>query len=681
MSQSLRIVWLLSVAITGGTVLAAESRVGFKNNRLKVDGKPFFIYGCWGTPNSDYAKFRRRYFNTAFMSWKASVTEGPKAAAEGLMVIPYPYAPSWNEKVREAMQSIRNEDWVLAWNIGDDLSKEEHIQAALKVRDAMRAIDPQGRPIMFDAIGRYEDFAKIPDMWCAYAYALVKSPRSAPPARKPAGLREYGDWLNRMRLLGRQDCFFWTWAQCHVQIWYSLKYLGGVAKKDHWRPSRFPDGDHLRLVAAHAISAGCRGLLWFVHYYFQGDHIGCDRYARAGVIGCQLDVVGPLIAQGKTGERLKTSDPSVWATPIDFPGGRLICLVKTGDRYNYQPDAAEANDIGIETGARGKAYQIGLEFKELRQPRCSFHLATWLLVTKDDALVARLRERHRAVLPDMARFVAEELEARIAKMRPVFGELRKGGSALRQARQRLDRARRHIEEKGWVEAGRLTEEGLTVLRTAQHRVWSETWSDDVLAMGLKLTDFYILPSVARDIELLKRDAWGPNHLQNGSFESDAGWGGAKLAHDTKGKAALISGAGRTGSRALRLASDSRTIYKGEPQDWVTANVVSDRIPAKPNEIWEIAAWVRVPKRLEQTGRGITIALFAYDTDGKSIPGYGAQALEAAQVEATQGWQRVRLVVPLRSSGITAVAARLAICGIGEAYLDDVTVRRLEESKT
>ena len=156
-------------------------------------------------------------------------------------------------------------------------------------------------------------------------------------------------------------------------------------------------------------------------------------------------------------------------------------------------------------------------------------------------------------------------------------------------------------------------------------------------------------------------------------------GGAKLAHDTKGKVALISGAGRAGNRALRLASDSPTIYKGDPQDWVTANVVSEKIPAKPKEIWEIAAWVRAPKRMEQTERGITIALFAYDAEGKRIRGYGTQSLEAAHVEATQGWKRMRLVVPLRSSGIAAIAARLAICGVGEAYLDDVTVRRLGAS--
>jgi len=74
---------------------------------------------------------------------------------------------------------------------------------------------------------------------------------------------------------------------------------------------------------------------------------------------------------------------------------------------------------------------------------------------------------------------------------------------------------------------------------------------------------------------------------------------------------------------------------------------------------------------------VTIALFAYNADGKAIPGYGAQGSEAVQVEATDGWKRLRLIVSLRSPDIASIAARLALCGVGEAYLDDVTVRQLQ----
>jgi len=667
---------VLSFVVAGAISSSAQPRVEFKDNRLKVDGNPFFIYGCWGTPNKDYAEFKRRHFNTAFLGWKATVEEGPKAAAAGLMVIPYPYAPGWSDNVEAVMKSVADKDWVLAWDIGDDLSKEEHIQAALKVNEKMKAIDPQKRPVMFDAINRYEEFSKIPDMWCAYAYPLVKDIAPAPPARKPGGLKEYGDWLDRMRLLGRRDGFFWTWTQCHVQVWYCEKYLGGTPK-DKWKHSRFPDGDHLRLIAAHAISSGCRGVMWFVARYFQDEFYGRDRYARAAVIGCELGMVGRLIASGRTGPRLKTSDPSVWATPIDFPGGRLICLLKTGDRCHYQPDAAEAKDVRVETGVPGKVHQIGFDVKPLSEPTCSFPLTSWLLVSDDGSLVNRVRAAHAAVLPDMAGFAVEELEARIAKAKPVFETMAKGSEALRPAEERLAEAREHLQAKRWTEAGVAADEGLTLARTAQHRLWRDTLSDDMLAAGFKLTDFYILPDVAGNIALLKRDSWSPNQLKNGSFESDDGWGGGKLGHDATGKVAVLDGVGRNGSRALRLASSSPTIYEGKPQDWVTASVVSGKIPAEKGQVWEVAAWVRVPKDFEQTVRGVTIALFAYGTDGRRVTGYGAQNLETPHVKATNGWQRVRLLVPLRSSDIRSVAARISVCGVGEVFVDDVVVRRLQ----
>ena len=662
------------------SVCLAGPRVEFVNNRLTVDGKPFFFYGCWGTPGGNFAEFKRRHFNTAFMGWRNALKDASKAADAGLMVIPYPYAPGWKDKMKEAVQSLSKEDWVLGWNIGDDLAKPEHVQAALKVRDEIRAIDPQRRPIMFDAIGRYEEFARIPDMWCAYAYPLVKRAFDAAASGKPGGLKQYGEWLNRKRIMGRPDGFFWTWAQCHVQIWYSVKYLGGVIKKDQWRPSRFPDGDHLRLIAAHAVSAGARGLMWFVHYYFNDDHLGRDRYARAAAIGCELDVVGPLIAQGRTGRRLKTNDPSVWATPIDFPGGRLICLLKTGERYHYQPDGAEVKDLRVETGVDGRLYQIGFDFKELPEKKCSFELTSWLLSTKDAALVEQLRQRHRAVLPDMARFAAEELEARLKKVEPVFHDLAKGTEAVTRSRTLHRQAGQHIDGKNWIEAGRSAEEGLRILRASQHRAWTETWTDEMAEVGLKRSDFYLLPRFRKDVKALMADSWGPDQLRSGTFETEAKWSGAKLAHDTTGKAGLIPGAGRNGTRGLRLMSASPTIYQDEEKDWVTVNLVSEKIPAKVNDIWEIAGWVRVPKRIEKTERGFTIALFAYDGKGNRIPGYGTQALETVQVQETEGWKRIRSVVPLRSAGTASIAARLAMCGVGEAYLDDVTVRKLEAAR-
>ena len=79
-----------------------------------------------------------------------------------------------------------------------------------------------------------------------------------------------------------------------------------------------------------------------------------------------MEVVGAFIAQGRIGERLKTEDMSVQATPIDFPGGRLICLLKTGYRYQFQPDRAEVSDLDIGQFRNGnKVFQIGYDFKEL----------------------------------------------------------------------------------------------------------------------------------------------------------------------------------------------------------------------------------------------------------------------------------------------------------------------------
>jgi hypothetical protein len=90
--------------------------------------------------------------------------------------------------------------------------------------------------------------------------------------------------------------------------------------------------------------------------------------------------------------------------------------------------------------------------------------------------------------------------------------------------------------------------------------------------------------------------------------------------------------------------------------------------------------VRVPKTLAKTERGVTVSLFVYDDKGKPIPKLGGQDHEAGQVETTGDWKRLRTVLHLHSPQAAAIAARVALCGIGEAYLDDVSVRRLEVQK-
>lgn len=653
-------------------------RVEFADGRLLVDDTPFFIYGCWGTPDSDYDQLRRRHFNTTLLGWKTAVRSGHTAAASGLMVIPYTYAPGWSVSMREGVAAIAHEDWVLGWDIGGDLGKSEQVPVVSRVAAAVRELDDQRRPLMLDTIDLHEQFVSLADLWCTYAYPLASPAVSAPPSRLPAGFAEYTSWLAHMRSQAGADGFFWTLGQCHAPRWYCTRYLTGKSA-DRRLPSRFPDGDHLRLVSAHAISAGVRGLLWFTGVYFQADYLGRDRYARAAIIGCELDVVGALLAQGQVGERLLVSDPSVWATPVDFPGGRLICLLKTGENYHYQPDSGEATAVRVNVGRAGRIFQIGPVFRELAEPMCSFTLSSWLLVTEDAALTKRLRARHAAVVPDMAAFASEELEARLRKVEGVLTELSPGTGSLDRARRLSHEAVSALTARKWQRACRRSEEGLTLLRTAQRHAWDEAWRQGAAGLGMvnsEMTDFYLLPRMADRVARLRNDGWGQNVLRNGTFESDTGWGGAILTHDAQQSVSIAADGGRHGTRALRLFSDDTHTHAGLHQDWVSAHVVSPPTVARAGEQWQISAWVRIPRPLAHTARGFTLALVGYTSSGKPVAGTRLQQLEARRVTATDGWEQMTLVVPIRSATVASVAVRAALCGMGEALVDDVSMQRL-----
>ena len=66
--------------------------------------------------------------------WYTARGQLQKAADAGLMVVPYPYAPGWvnSKAMRDGTKSIMHKDWVLAWNIGDDLHTPEQLKAALR---------------------------------------------------------------------------------------------------------------------------------------------------------------------------------------------------------------------------------------------------------------------------------------------------------------------------------------------------------------------------------------------------------------------------------------------------------------------------------------------------------------------------------------------------------------------
>lgn len=135
------------------------------------------------------------------------------------------------------------------------------------------------------------------------------------------------------------------------------------------------------------------------------------------------------------------------------------------------------------------------------------------------------------------------------------------------------------------------------------------------------------------------------------------------------------GAHGSGDVALLFTSDAPLTFQGKASDewdWVKQQYVTESIPVKKGEILEVSAWVNVGEDIQGTKRGAL--LWANRVGVAVIAGYG----EVVRAKRTRGWEQLRQIVVTDREEMAAVSLRVALCGRGKAYIDDLCIRRLVE---
>ncbi|MBD3292786.1 MAG: hypothetical protein GF393_07655 [Armatimonadia bacterium] len=694
------------IAIAALIVICANAygeempRVSFQENRLYVDGEPFFPYGCWG-PIESVESMRRHHMTCVFSGMGGAPDLLDDVAEQDFMVITYPYAPSWGPQHEEHVLEVRDHPNLLAWNIGDDL-KGDDADIARHAFEFIRKNDPYNRPIMLDVIQGFDEYTWFDEMFNTYHYPLLKE-------------ENLQDYIDRFRLeheIVGANKYLWTWAQAHVQIWYTQKYLDPTVK---WMPSRYPDGENLRMVAYSSLAAGCRGLLWFVSRYFGDDYHGTDRYAEAGLIGCELEVYGPLLAEGTVGPKLETVNPNLHVWPVDFPGGRLLLAMVFDDRTQYHVGSATAaGDRTVKLDEPIPEEAVVAQFTEQggyrpvhpNQTRDeitlpSFEMTEVFVISADPQVRSEIGVRMRAVEADSARFATQALSAKIAKVEPVLDVMlanmpdpdptgttvawtRRAYHSVTAnmgiARKRLIEAQDFIEAGQWTRARRQADRGRTIMRSAVRRAWEELNRDPFIRDADLLPNFYLVEQYAPILQAIAEAKPGENLLANPSFERMegdvvAGWQGMAAGHNQTGARGLVE-TGRTGGFGLRFTSDSPTIYHGDERDWVTVNALSDPLEVRQWDGLEASAWVRIDEGMQKTERGAVLQIAGYDEAGEGLGGWTVTDVETNRFKATDGWVKMTVRTVVTQPDAATAAVRLGVCGVGEAVFDDVALVRM-----
>ncbi|MFC1597722.1 hypothetical protein ACFL5Q_07280, partial [Planctomycetota bacterium] len=239
---------------------------------------------------------------------------------------------------------------------------------------------------------------------------------------------------------------------------------------------------------------------------------------------------------------------------------------------------------------------------------------------------------------------------------------------LGAAREKIQLSDAALASGDYPTAYRQAQRGMRPLRLLQRAHWESAASllpSPVTSPAA--VSFATLPWHWSLMERIASARPGPNAVEGGDFEElgtmlRAGW--QHFQHPSPGvyaEADLTSEAAHSGRFGLRLAAqaiepDQPEILVESPPSWITAPAV----PVQAGELVSIHGWVQVPEPIRGSVDGLLI-----------IDSLSGEPL-AERILETAGWKEFTLYRIATEPG--NIALTFALSGVGEAWVDDVTVQ-------
>jgi hypothetical protein len=449
-------------------------------------------------------------------------------------------------------------------------------------------------------------------------------------------------------------------------------------------------GEQIQLLAYTALWAGSRGLLFESFSPLSAtDSDTRGRGLTLELVNLHLEIAEPWLATGTVVAAIPGSEQGITAAVFQAEHGRLLVPMwsVTGTQYVTGQSAGTGVAFVVPGVPESyNAYRIGPGgLRPLRHKRQTggvrivvdeLDLASMILLTENPLSVAGMTRRVTKASRRWAELERElaavKLQAvgsglgqlparrRVANEAEVFSSSQKGlaqcdvllgarddAGAYLQALRAL-RGLRSIERAAW-------EAGLAPLRCP------------VASPGA--VAFPTLPYHLALIERVSTSRTRTNLLAGGDFEdfgamSQAGWRHFQHpAAAVTGSAELSPSAAHAGHLGLRLAArptdpKAPPVWLESPPVWITAPPLA----VNAGQLLLIHGWIQTPQPITASVDGLLI-----------VDSLGGEPL-AQRVRGTSGWQEFGLYRVAPQSGTVTVT--FALTGLGEAWLDDVTIQAI-----
>jgi hypothetical protein len=654
-------------------------------------------------------------FNGIWMSTTPREALLREAAATGLrLVAPPPSIGELETRVPAGADGVidRQFDPILAWDLGSTLSTKE-LPVNKRWSQLVRSTDSRSRPLICGPDS---------DLW-SYSRNVDLLWISRSPLGSSLGLTNYLLWLRERPQWARGGTPAWTMIQTQPsdRIVQQAGLLSGqAAPRVCWQDEQF------RLLVFSALAAGARGICFQSSTPLDAsDPATRRRVLLLEMINLELDLIEPWCASGSFVTSATGDDTNMGAAIMQTERARLVLPLPNGPFNQFaiplptlaptvNPLLAKKRKAMRETGLKStpphgmpyshipavpesnQAYELSpVAFRPVNtkrtaggpRPMLTDENRTSLLVfTQDSTVVANLTRRVERVRPRAAELTRELAALHLARVDDVHSRLVAKGHAPAEAKGWLEGARAYLQQaetqaaaKGEQQAFYSSRKAEQLLRFVERGSWELTMRPIAAPLSTPLgICFDTLPEYWQFIGETSSATRGPNLLPAADFEDlqaaiNSGWRYAQhpqpkdlqfpqptLTTSVTASTEVVHG-GKSSLRLEVAAAKAEEV----PSQVETAPMwlVSAPVRIEAGRVALIHGWVNIPKRITGSVDGLLI-----------IDSLSGEPL-AERVLQTADWQEFSMYRAAPTA--QAMTVTFALSGLGEVYLDDVTIQIID----
>jgi len=580
-------------------------------------------------------------------------------------------------------------DRVLAWDLGHGLGVQQAAAAGrwgrwarqVKMADRRQA----GRPLVCQAETGLKEYSR------AVEFLIL----SRSPLGTSLELADYAAWLRQRPRLAVPGKAVWTTIQTQPaeplrQQWAALGRgpLPGCLSSEQ-----------IQLLAYTAVTAGSRGLLFESRGPLSAADV--DTRVRAltlELINLELKLAEPWAAAGYVMAWVGGNEPGTFAAQLQREHSRLLVPLWLPPNAQYVTGLPAAKDKEITFIVPGvpetySAYLMSPGRLERMRPKRvtgglsitldQFNLGSLVLLTNNDPntlreatrVVERTGHRRAELLRALAEARLQQVNAVSSQSAGRIPPVHEAPAWLSAAEKNLRQSTAYLAANDDATAYGCAERAMRPLRLLEHVLWKK--STDLLDSPVSSPAAVLFSTLPDHWSLVTRIAAsrpGENLLPGGDFEDSEQFfrGGWQCfwcpTEGVQSGSELAGSAARSGRFGLRVVAEPRTAKDAPAQlESPAVWIVSAPVHVAAGSLVRIQGWVKVSQPIQGSVDGLLI-----------VDSLGGEPL-AERLRQTTGWRPFTLYRGASQAG--PVVLTFYLCGLGEAWLDDVTIQVLQPTAT